>query len=165
MSVTDNKEIFDMAFEFSEIESTCLKVQVGACFHNASKGLSFILTSNRNQEGWSCKSKGKCYKAEVTGIYESCEETRKFCKSIHSEIEMIERIKAANLSREEIESGVLYVTRYMCENCTREVIKSGIKKVIYCGKVRMSEICEKMLTENGVYFEHHPEYDYEYDKS
>ena len=77
-------------------ESGCIKVAVGAVwipddYERARIYSGAIFASNVNPEGYSCKENGECYKAKVTGIYESCEETRKYCKSTHAEINLINK--------------------------------------------------------------------------
>lgn len=148
---------FHEAFNYAKKYSTCLKVYVGACFVT-NDGRKFF-SCNRGEET-NCQKEGKCHKAEVTGIYESCEETRKYCASVHSEINMINILKENNVNPAD---GTMYVTRYPCLNCMTEMAKAGFKKIYFCGKSEGTdpESNKKLAEEYGIEYEHFPKYDFE----
>lgn len=160
----NEKYFFDSAFEFAKCNSTCLKVNVGAVFavpnRRAKNGFKLYHSCNRsNDVEKNCQVLKECYKAKVTGIYESCEETRKYCSAIHAEINMIENLKIENVNPS---NGVLYVTRYPCENCAKHVVEFGFTKVCYCGKQEISDEVKKIFEDNNVEVEWYPQYDYEF---
>ena len=153
-------------------ESGCMKVAVGAVwipddYERARIYSGAVFASNVNSEGYSCKDNGECYKAKITGIYESCEETRKYCKSTHAEINLIQKMKEKFPDREQTEllnGGTVWVTRYMCENCALELIRHGLKKICYCGKQEISDTVKTFLESAGVKYWWYPEWDFENDE-
>lgn len=161
----DVKYFFDEAFNFAKKNSTCLKVNVGAVFavpnRRAKNGFKLYHSCNRSNDiEKNCQLLKECYKAKVTGIYESCEETRKYCSATHAEINMIELLKQEKIDPS---NGVLYVTRYPCENCAKNTVEFGFKKVCYCGKQEISDEVKKIYKDGGVEVEWYPQYDYEFD--
>lgn len=153
------KYIFDSGADYANIFSTCKKVSVGAVFisphtnriyHSANVGL------------FDCRHQNICYKAHVTGIYESCEETRKYCKATHAEIRMISELKSEKLSKSAIESGILFVTRYPCENCALECAKFGFKHIYYCGREEISQKVKDIFESNGIEYKWFKDYDFEF---
>lgn len=153
------KYILDSAFDFASNNSTCNKIAVGACFRNHS-GYITEYSSNYSSD-YNCKSNKNCYKAAVTGIYESCEETRKYCKAIHAEINMINILKSKNIDPS---CGVLYITRYPCLNCARSCAEFGFKNIVYCGKQEISDDVKKIFDDYNINVCWIPDIDYEEDR-
>lgn len=116
------------------------------------------MSCNRSTDGHNCKELNECYKSKVTGVYESVEWTRKYCKARHSEIWMIEALKNVEIDPS---VGTLLVSRYPCLNCMTEVAKFGFKKVVYGGKQEISDEVKKIVEENGIEYIHYPDVDYE----
>jgi dCMP deaminase len=156
----DLKALFDEAYENGKLLTTCIKVAVGAMFVTNSGKKIFAGNCNRD-EGCNCQLNGECYKFKATGIYESCEETRKFCKAKHAEINLIEEVKWHKRPAINTSDGTVYVTRYPCLGCTKALIEAGFKRILYCGKQEISEEAAWLFSDAGVYIEHHPEFDYE----
>ena len=162
-----DEEMFKKAFEYANENSTCMKVSVGAAILDNNENV--ILSCNRSED-FNCKEHNECYKAKVTGIYESCEETRKYCKAIHAEINMINKLNEIwnNSTMDKIPdllkiyNNPLYVTRYPCENCCKKIIKNGFKYVKYCGKQEISENVKRLFEKANVKVEWFPEIDYEF---
>ena len=153
---------------YARKESGCMKVAVGAIWvpdiYERSKIYDAVFASNVNPEGYSCKKHNECYKAKVTGIYESCEETRKYCKSVHAEINLINKMKEKFPDREQTEllkNGTIWVNRYPCENCALELIRHGAKKICYCGKQEISDTVKTFFESAGVQCWWYPEWDFE----
>lgn len=147
------KELFYEAYEYAQKFSSCVKLSVGACFL-ANDGRKFFSCNNGGEHN--CNAIGECYKAKVTGIYESCEETRKYCQAIHAEINMISKLKEEGVNPAD---GTLFVTRYPCENCARNVAEFGFKTIKYCGRQEVSDTVKGILS--GLDVEWFPEIDFE----
>lgn len=165
LSFDDVEMYFDMAAAYARKYSTCLKVQVGSLFlcNRTDVGSRIYLTCNSTgDESKNCKINGECHKYKVTGIYESCEETRKYCSSIHSEINMIDLLKREIISPDK---GILFVTRYPCVNCANEIVEAGFKTVAYCGRQEISDEVRKIFDDGNVdyYWENILDYEYEED--
>ena len=143
-------------------ESTCRKVSVGAGYvSNYTKHLTYV--SCNKSESFNCKDEGECYKQKVTGIYESCEETRKFCKAVHAEINLINLIKLVNPNIEDskiLSDGVVYCTRYPCENCAKELKKHGLKKLKYCGVQEISDNVKDILSDVDIEWFNNIDYEF-----
>ena len=153
--------IFDRIYEEADKASTCLKVTVGAQFIPDTESCCtepVIITSNSSIDKYNCKKEGKCYKAELTGIYESCEETRKYCKATHAEINLLKALEHLQIDPSK---GVLYVTRYPCYNCAKECVKNGIKQIVYAGRQEISDDVKKLFSDNNVSVTWYPGIDYE----
>lgn len=148
--------MFDKCFDYASSRSTCIKVSVGACAVLKSGEVYF----SSNYGDHNCKEDGTCYKYLVTGIYESCEETRKFCASTHAEINLINKVESDGKS---MEGAVVYCTRYPCEKCSINLVKSKIKEVHYCGKQEISENSKRWFDKSGIKVFHNPDIDYEED--
>lgn len=149
-------------------KSGCMKVAVGAVYvpeiYAKKSVYEGIFASNSNPEGYSCKDHNECYKAKVTGIYESCEETRPYCKSTHAEINLIEKMKKEYPEKDQLEllsDGTVWVTRYTCYNCALMMIKHGLKRLCFCGKQDISEDVRELLESAGVQYWHYPQWDFE----
>jgi deoxycytidylate deaminase len=158
-SYQEAEVFFNRAFQYAEDNTTCLKVPVGALYKTPN-GLNYLACNNTNNgpEGNCCQN-GECYKAKVTGIYESCEETRKYCQSTHAEINMINILKQNNINPTD---GTLFVTRYPCWKCAKSIISYGFKEVHYCGKVEASGEVKQLFDDNNVRFFWYPNIDFEY---
>lgn len=161
------KRFYD-AHQLARKESACMKVAVGAMFipQTETKKVKYnaIFASNSNPDGYSCQEHGECYKAAVTGIYESCEETRPYCKSVHAEINLIDKMKARFPEKDPTEllsDGEVWVTRYPCENCAMTMIQHGLKVLRYCGVQPVSDEVSELLSMAGVDVQHFSEYDFE----
>lgn len=152
---TEQKHILDSAFHFASNTSTCNKVAVGACFSGYGNIKEY---SSNYSSDYDCKSNKNCYKAAVTGIYESCEETRKYCKATHAEINMINILKSKNIDPS---CGVLYITRYPCLNCARSCAEFGFKNIVYCGKQEISDDVKKIFDDYNINVCWIPDIDYE----
>lgn len=156
----DVKIYFDKAAEYADKNSTCRKVHVGSCFVT-SDGREFLACNNGGTKN--CNELGYCYKAKVTGIYESCEATRPYCQSVHSEVNMLKVLEDNNVDPS---SGTLFVTRYPCRNCLKKCIEAGVKHIKFCGRSEgtdnIPEQNPKDCVEAGVKYEWYPQYDYEY---
>lgn len=131
-----------------------MKVTVGACAILKS-GEIYYSSNNGNHN---CKNDGKCHKYEVTGIYNSCEETRKYCSATHAEINLINKVRDDNKS---MEGSIVYCTRYPCENCSKELIRNKVKEVHYCGKQEISENSKRWFDKSGIKVFHNSDMDYE----
>ena len=151
-------EIFYRAAGYAEAYSTCRKVHVGAAFIT---GDNQIFYSCNNGGTNNCNELGYCYKAKKTGIYESCEETRPYCQSVHAEINMLKILKENNIDPS---NGVLFVTRYPCRNCLDKCIEAGIREIRFCGvsEGTTPEENKAKATENGVSYIWYPQYDFEF---
>lgn len=151
------RHLFNKANDYAKSHTTCMKIGVGSIIMDNKS--SKILSIGSNFGSHNCVEHGECYKAALTGIYESREETRKYCKSIHSEINALNKLDENKLS----DDCTIFVTRYPCEDCSKAIIKSGIiKGVCYCGKVKISENSEKLFKESNISVDHYPEIDFEY---
>lgn len=150
------KTIFDSIIINARSTSTCNKLAVGSGFITTS-GI-FILESNRSIEH-NCKLNNECYKAKLTGVYESVEWTRKYCKAIHAEVNMINRLKSLNIDPSE---GTLYVTRYPCVNCANECVKAGFRHISYCGVKEISDEVKKIFDDANISVTWYPDIDYEF---
>lgn len=153
------EKVFSDIYSFAKKYSTCNKVYVG-CMIQCPDGTKIY--SANSGEGHNCQTDGKCYKYEVTGIYESCEETRKFCASTHSEINAIKEFDKLEVKYNP-EECVVYVTRYPCENCAENLVKRGFKKIVYCGRQEISSSVKSILESNGVSYEWYKDIDFESD--
>lgn len=151
------KSCFDKAAEFAKRNCTCIKVPVGSLFVDLSNQEEYY-ECNRSFD-FDCKTQNECYKAKVTGIYESCEETRKYCKAIHSEVNMIELLKK---NRVDPKSGILFITRYPCLNCAKKIVEFGFNIIAYCGKQEISDEVKQLFYENKIIVDWYPELDYEF---
>lgn len=152
----DPREIFDTIITHAKDNSTCKKLAVGSGFLD-SNGTLYV-ESNRSSD-FNCKNEGECYKAKVTGIYESVEWTRKYCKAIHAEINMINLLKSKGIDPS---NGTLYVSRYPCENCARNCVEFGFKHIVYCGRQKISDEVNKIFKDADIEICWFPEIDYEY---
>lgn len=152
----NNELIFKEAADYADKFSTCRKVHVGACFIDE-KGNKYFSCNNGGSSN--CNELGYCYKAHVTGIYESCEETRPYCQSVHAEVNMIK-----TLANKDLSDGILLVSRYPCYNCAQSVVKAGIKHVKYCGIQEISNEVKQLFKDNNIEVEWFPQYDYEFNK-
>lgn len=148
-------ELFNKIFEYASKNTTCNKLAVGACFV-ANDGKEFF-SCNHENNGHNCKKMNECYKFKVTGIYQSCEETRKYCQATHAEINMINYLKKLGVDPSD---GILYVSRYPCENCAREISYAGFKHIKYCGKQEISRNVRDILSSQ--YVDWYSDIDYEY---
>lgn len=159
ISDLDIKNYFRSAFAYAEMNSTCRKVQVGAVCADHT-GIVAWACNKSEDDSKNCVKIGECYKYKVTGIYESCEETRKYCSAIHSEINLINELKEIGFGTA-MPTMVLFVTRYCCENCARNIVNFGFKHVYYCGIQEISDEVKKLFDENCVEYKWFPEYDFE----
>ena len=152
------ERIFTEAADYADKYSTCRKVHVGACFITKD---GYKVYSCNNGGASNCNELGYCYKAHVTGIYESTEETRKYCQSTHAEINMLKTLKEHNINPA---NGTLYVCRYPCRNCLTKCIEAGIKDIKFCGvsEGTTPEENKQDCKEHNVNYEWHPEFDYEF---
>lgn len=160
MNDQEIREIFQEAFDYANENTTCLKVPVGACFLTPGGNKYFSCNHTNNGMEQNCVYNGVCYKAKITGIFESCEETRKYCSSTHAEVNMINLI--SNNDRIPITGSILFITRYPCQNCATKVVEAGVDTVYYCGKVKISDEVEKLFRDNDVTVIHYPDIDFEY---
>lgn len=152
-----DEEMFRKAYEFAKNNSTCIKVAVGAALDDNNGNI--IVSCNMGEHN--CKEYNECYKAKVTGVYESVEWTRKYCQAIHAEINMINILKNSPVS-EEIYNNPLYVTRYPCLNCAKKIAERGFKFVKYSGKQEISNEVKKIFDKNNIKYEWFPQYDFEF---
>lgn len=156
-----SRKYLDKAYDYAQKHSTCRKVYVGAVF--VSKDGSEYYSCNQTTDiNKNCQMIGECYKAKVTGIYESCEETRKYCSAVHAEINMISALSDNNV---DINGGTLYVTRYPCQNCAQHVVDFGIKNVVYGGRQEIDETVKTMFSNAGISVSWYPDIDYENDSN
>lgn len=146
--------MFNKCFNYARSRSTCMKVSVGACAVLESGKTYYAANVGEHN----CRKDGKCHKYEVTGIYESCEETRKHCSATHAEINLINEVKNSGNS---MEGATVYCTRYPCENCSKELIKNKVKEVHYCGKQEISDNSKRWFEKSGIKVFHNPDIDYE----
>lgn len=161
MNKVQAKKYLDQAFSYAQKFSTCRKVYVGAVFVTANGDEVYSCNRTDSPEK-NCQMIGECYKAKVTGIYESCEETRKYCSAVHSEINMIQILKDNNVN---IDGGTLYVTRYPCHNCARNIVDFGIKNVVYGGRQKIDEEVEELFKRSNVSVTWYADIDYENDRN
>lgn len=152
------EEIFCEAAKYADIHSTCSKVHVGAAFITTD-GRVFYSCNNGGQKN--CNELGYCYKAKVTGIYESCEATRPYCQSIHAEINMLNILKENDIDPTD---GELWITRYPCRNCLTKCIEAGIKAINFCGvsEGTTPEENKADVLKYGIQYNWYPQYDFEF---
>lgn len=151
-------DILNLAASHANKHSTCLKVGVGAAYiiNNSDSKSDIVYSSNRGDIN--CKNIGECHKYKITGIYESCEETRKYCAAKHAEINLLETLKVMNIDPS---GATIYVTRYPCINCARSLVDAKISKVVYGGRQEISDDVKRLFNDNHIDVEWHPECDYE----
>lgn len=159
ISDLDVKNYFRSAFAHAKVNSTCRKVQVGAVCADHT-GIIILACNKSEDDSKNCVKIGECYKYKVTGIYESCEETRKYCSAIHSEINLINKLKKLGFEKA-LPTMVLFVTRYPCLNCARAICDYGFKTVYYSGIQEISDEVKELFNKNGVEYKWFPEYDFE----
>lgn len=156
MSKEDIVSCFNELAEYAKNHSTCLKVAVGAMFIT-NDGRKFYTANNGKVNN--CRENGFCHKANVTGVYESVEWTRKYCSATHAEINMINLLRSENIDPA---NGVLLVLRYPCENCAKKTSKFGFKKILYCGRQEISDTVKEIYSGHGVDVTWYPDLDYEF---
>lgn len=157
-----DEEYLKNAGNFADATSTCLKVGVGSCYvFDSSDGSRTVFYTSNMGEKDNCKKNGYCLKYKLSGIYESCEETRHLCAAKHSEIRMIDVLKKNSVNPS---VGTLYVTRYPCIRCATELSKFGFKKVVYGGVQKISNEVEEVFKKMGVEYKWIPEVDNEFNK-
>lgn len=154
----NNKPFFNKAFEYARKYSTCRKVYVGALFKRFSDEKEFYSCNRTDDLEKNCQIIGDCYKYKATGIYESCEETRPYCSAVHSEINIIKKLKDEFVDPSD---GILFVTRYPCINCAKNLVENGFKYIYYCGRQEISEEVEELFKSNNISYRWYPEFDYE----
>lgn len=159
LSKRDIENYFKSAFAYAKVNSTCRKVKVGAVCVDHTGSVAYACNKSED-DSKNCIKLGECYKYKVTGIYESCEETRKYCSAIHSEINIIDKLKKYGLS-EALSDMILFVTRYPCLNCARAICDYGFKSVYYSGIQEISDEVKELFDKNGVEYKWFPEYDFE----
>lgn len=155
-------EYLKAAGEFANNSSTCIKVAVGSCYviedDNGDKQI--VYTSNSGDK-INCKKNGYCTKYKLSGIYESCEETRHLCAAKHSEIKMIDTLRRMNVDPT---IGTLYVTRYPCTRCAAEICSFGFRRVVYGGIQEISSQVKEIFNRSEVEYKWIPEVDNEFNK-
>lgn len=156
-----DEEYLKSAGDFADATSTCMKVAVGSCYVYDSPDGSRSIYYTSNMGDTNCKKNGYCQKYKLSGIYESCEETRHLCAAKHSEIRMIDVLKKNNVDPS---IGTLYVTRYPCIRCATEVSKFGFTKVVYGGVQKISNEVEEVFKKYGIEYKWIPEVDNEFNK-
>jgi len=159
-----NKECLEEAYNFSKKFSICRKVQVGGLYELPDQ--TRYLTSNSgggHGQNINCVKDGKCHKQEVTGIYESCEETRPFCASVHCEVKMVNMLKDTSYKGKPVDTsiGIMYVTRYPCIDCITHLAEAGFKHVVYGGRQEISDDVKKVISDNNMDIIWYPEVDHE----
>lgn len=160
------EDIFRKAYDHARMFTTCIKIPVGSIIVDEDGNYYHGGNSNYSEDGLhNCKKLGECYKAKVTGIYESCEETRKYCNAIHSEINAINtmKYKLRRKFNDKVSSSTIFVTRYPCVNCAKEIVSSGLKRVFYCGNKEISNEVKEIFDKANVTYKWFPEYDFEGD--
>ena len=114
--------LFNIAQNYADINSGCLKVQVGCVI---TKDDSIIaLGANRCIPNF-CKTMRGCLRVELYGENSKEHRNPEDCRAIHAEIDAIAH------SRESLVGSTLYGTRYPCEACAKAIVASGIAKVVY----------------------------------
>lgn len=158
------KSYFDDAYEYARMFSTCIKVNVGSLFLDSNMKTYHGANCNYdpNNEQGQCLVTGECYKAKVSGIYESTEETRHLCKAQHAEDMLLSWMNSVK-KKFDRDNGILFVTRYPCLNCAKLIVESKIKNVYYAGRQEISEEVAKLFNDNNVHYEWFSEFDYEGD--
>lgn len=162
-------DIFKKAYDHAKMYTTCNKLPVGSIIlvpNKETDSFDYYFGSNSNYSDngeYNCQKLGECHKAKVTGIYESCEETRKYCKAIHSEINAIADMKYATRNHfdEKVKDAIMFITRYPCVNCAKAIVESGIKSIKYCGIQEISDEVKKIFNDANVLYDHYPQYDFE----
>lgn len=155
--MTDRDYLIE-ANEFASKYTSCVKVPVGAIYTN---GKYKYIACNSGE--YNCKENGECYRKTI-GREQSCEENRKYCKAIHSEINLIKEIDDDSVYLKEnldLSEGTVYVSRYPCRNCTENLISRGFKRVVYGGEQEVSEEVLEMFKKNNVELIHISDIDYE----
>lgn len=147
--------VLNLAASHAAKHSTCIKVAVGAAFRLDDDS---VLYSCNHGDDINCKKIGECHKFKVTGIYESCEETRKYCAAKHAEINLLEDLKSLSIDPKGQE---IFVTRYPCINCARALVEAGVKVVTYGGRQEISDEVKQLFNDNNVKYKWYPECDYE----
>lgn len=159
-------DLFCKAFAHAKMFTTCTKLPVGSIILDSDGYCYYGSNSNYNEDGnYNCMRTSECHKAKITGIYESCEETRKYCNAIHSEITAIDTLKwhvTRNLE-EVAKKSTIYITRYPCVNCAKSIADVGIKNVVYCGVQEISDEVKSIFDENNISYKWYPQYNFEGD--
>lgn len=135
---------------YADNNSICIKVPVGSLYVGED-GTEIFASNNGGGHGENidCKKSGKCHKAEVTGIFISCEETRPFCASKHSEVRLIDKIDE-EYPELDVSRGTVYVSRYPCIDCMTHLAERGFKEVVYGGVQEISDEVYSKAKEYGI---------------
>lgn len=152
---------FNKAYHHAKLHSTCTKLAVGSLFRRSDED-DVYLGCNKSDE-INCRERKICNKFKVTGIYESNEETRKYCVAKHAEIDLLDQLRKDNISPS---SGTVYVTRYPCRNCMQTLADAGVKRIYYCGKSEGTdpEFNNYIASKYNIDLRHFPQFDYEFKK-
>lgn len=150
---------FMMAYEYARVFSSCCKVKVGAVLHDESSNKRIFGANQGLTTETRCITSGECYKAKVSGIYESTEATRHLCHAVHAECNLLDRLSHSR--KMNLDTSVLYVTRYPCESCAKRIAESGIKRIRYAGVQKISDTVSKILEDASIEVSHFPDLDFE----
>lgn len=159
MSIISAKYTFNLLMKDADKYSTCKKVVVGAGFVSEDS-TKFIKAYNASND-FNCRENNECYKAKLTGVYESVEWTRKYCKAVHAERNLIGKMMKEYPDLDPAK-GELYVSRYPCIECARACVNFGFKEINYAGIQEISDEVKKLFFNSGVSVCWYPEIDYEF---
>lgn len=158
MSSVGNHRMLSRAQTYADLNSTCVKVQVGSMII----GENWDTTLGCNHGcGYSCKEEG-CYRVKLYGENSKEHRLPSDCMAVHSEVAAICEAARCGLY---LENAVIFVTRYPCEACARAIIESGIKKVVYGREESISDMTAMMFEKAGVEVEHEKDWHYADDNS
>lgn len=138
-----DKRILDLAQEYADTHSTCVKVKVGSIIDTPD---SVIFFYGYNHGVCNCKENG-CRRINLYGEASKLHRLPSDCDSIHSEIDAICEAARSGFS---VRGATIYVTRYPCENCARAIVAAGIKRVVYGREETISPYTATILASGHV---------------
>ena len=151
------KSMLDLADEYADKNSGCMKVSVGSVImFNITRDplITGMFGANRTLP-ISCKENG-CQRVQLYGENSKLHRNPEDCRAIHSEVDAI-----CNAAREGYSTlgATIFVTRYPCEACARAIVSAGISKVVYGREQECSEQTKEIFKNAGVSLIHVEDWD------
>lgn len=141
-----DNDYLDLAQDFADYQSTCIKVKVGSCIVTANPHPIF----GCNHGVQRCTENG-CRRIALYGNASKEHRLPSDCDALHSEIDAICDAAKSGIS---LKGATIYVTRYPCEACARAIAASGIKKVVYGRRENISSYTEEILAAENIEIVH-----------